>query len=82
MLAPVSMHVVLKATGGIGFCLINDVLFCQGLPPLRHMSFLLEESFFKGPYPGTHCQGACVADLNWRPANLACRPLNLAHLVE
>jgi hypothetical protein len=31
---------------------------------------------------GTHCRGACEAGLNWRPANLACRPLNLAHLVE
>ena len=37
---------------------------------------------FSGLYLGTHCRGACEADLNWRPANLACRPLNLAHLVE
>ena len=51
--------------------------------PLKK-SFSVSESFFHlvGLYLGTHCQGACEADLNWRPVNLACRPLNLAHLVE
>ena len=45
---------------------------------------LFRETFFHlvGLYLGTHCRGACEAGLNWRPANLACRPLNLAHLVE
>ena len=45
---------------------------------------LFRETFFHlvGLCLGTHCRGACEAGLNWRPANLACRPLNLAHLVE
>ena len=45
---------------------------------------LFRETFFHlvGLCLGTHCRGACEAGLNWRPANLACGPLNLAHLVE
>ena len=82
MLAPVSMHVVLETTGADRFALIYDVLFCHGASPSLTKGFSGKNPFSKRQYPGTYCHGACEADLNWRPVNLACRPLNLAHLVE
>jgi hypothetical protein len=85
MLAPVSMHVVLEIyrwRPGAVFILLHCCASEGVLPQVIILS--VSESFFHlvGLYLGTHCQGACEADLNWRPANLACRPLNLAHLVE
>ena len=58
-------------------------LLLKGSPLNKHFS--LPRNLFPhlvGLCLGTHCRGACEAGLNWRPANLACRPLNLAHLVE
>ena len=82
MLAPVSMHVVLETTGADRFALSMMCCFVRGFPLFDLRFFHWENPFSKGPYPGSHCQGACEADLNWRPVNLACRPLNLARLVE
>ena len=81
MLAPVSMHVVLETPGPVR---LPPFLSCT-VVPLRgfSLSIILSPIIpFSGLYLCTHCQGACEADLNWRPVNLACRPLNLAHLVE
>ena len=60
-------------------------LLLRALPSTIISLFLTGRILFPmmvGLYLGTHCRGACEAGLNWRPANLACRPLNLAHLVE